>query len=412
MSTHTRTPARVQDRQRLRPAPLALGTFLALVTASVLFDDVRHGAEITTSHALALAALVAALASGHMAWPQLRAWRIAPGLALALLFAASTLYVVVSSGTRNAETAATRQLAAADAQRQRDDITRMRREAETILAACTPGTPREHLGIRCGLRDAMTAECGSGKGSRCTGRTYSVTTYEAAIAGYDAQLARLGPPPAPSGYAHAARVFAALPGITAAPDDIAQRLALLLPFLAVLICELGTLVFLHLGLGHAAPIASADHPAAAITPPRSPGAFAGREPAAAINDQQSPPYAPADEAARLAAFLASDDPALADRRPDDRIVRRTVRRGDGGRDDGPERPGRPERPRPLPDGRKGEVLAGLLTDLALGRTVGQSDIIERYGVPRSTASDWLREWEAAGLIPTRRTVGRCKVVAG
>ena len=251
MSTHTRTPARVQYCQRLRPAPLALGIFLATVTASVLFDDVRHGAEITTSHALALAALVAALASGHMAWPQLRAWRIAPGLALALLFAASTLYVVVSSGTRNAETAATKQAAAADAQRQRDDITRMRREAETILTTCLPGTPREHVGIRCGLRDAMTAECGSGKGSRCTGRTYSVTTYEAAIAGYEAQLARLGPPPAPSGYAHAARVFAALPGITAAPDDIAQRLALLLPFLAVLICELGTLVFLHLGLGHA-----------------------------------------------------------------------------------------------------------------------------------------------------------------
>ena len=137
------------------------------------------------------------------------------------------------------------------------------------------------------------------------------------------------------------------------------------------------------------------------------------EVAEAPADSGQTSYPSGADAARLAAFLSGDPiHALADRRSDDRIVRRTVRRSDGGsKDTGPERPDRPKHPRPLPDGRKGEVLAALLTDLALGRTVGQSDVIERYGVARSTASDWLSEWEAAGLIPARRTVGRCKVVA-
>lgn len=64
------------------------------------------------------------------------------------------------------------------------------------------------------------------------------------------------------------------------------------------------------------------------------------------------------------------------------------------------------------DDRKAEVLAFIHTERALGRTIPrQADIAERFGVPRSTLSDWCREWEADGSIPARRTVGRCKVIA-
>jgi len=67
---------------------------------------------------------------------------------------------------------------------------------------------------------------------------------------------------------------------------------------------------------------------------------------------------------------------------------------------------------PQPSGRKDEVLAAALTDLGLGRRFpSQRDLSARFGVPRSTLSDWLKEWEAAGLIPARRIVGRRKELA-
>jgi hypothetical protein len=53
------------------PGAIALGFFFAGVTAFVLFKDVIDGAAITTNHALALSALVAAMASSHMPLPQL-----------------------------------------------------------------------------------------------------------------------------------------------------------------------------------------------------------------------------------------------------------------------------------------------------------------------------------------------------
>lgn len=64
----------------------------------------------------------------------------------------------------------------------------------------------------------MAAEYGSGAGKRCDGKAYSAQTCEAAVAGYDAKLAALGPAKAAAaGYAHAARVIkaAGIPGETA-----------------------------------------------------------------------------------------------------------------------------------------------------------------------------------------------------
>jgi hypothetical protein len=68
-------------------------------------------------------------------------------------------------------------------------------------------------------------------------------------------------------------------------------------------------------------------------------------------------------------------------------------------------------PGPGRKARKDAALADLLTRLALGEWFGsQDELASRYRVPKSTMSDWLREWEAAGLIPERRTVGRFKQV--
>ena len=52
------------------PGAIALGFFFAGVAAFVLFfKNVIDGAAITTNHVLALSALVAAMASGHMPLP-------------------------------------------------------------------------------------------------------------------------------------------------------------------------------------------------------------------------------------------------------------------------------------------------------------------------------------------------------
>jgi hypothetical protein len=246
-----RTPMR--RTPQVRPSALALGAFFAGVTGYVLFADVIGGAPVTTGHVLSLAALVAAISSGHSAWPQIRDGAIFPGIMLGLLFLGSTGYIVVASGARNAETAAAKTEAAKDLTRARADALRMKADAEFILGACPANTPKTDFGIRCGLRDAATAECASGRGKRCDGKSYSVSTYESAIKGYEQTLKELGPEKPSSGYRHAARVLAALPGVTSEASAIEAKLELLIPFATVLISELGTIVFLHIGLGHRAP---------------------------------------------------------------------------------------------------------------------------------------------------------------
>lgn len=68
---------------------------------------------------------------------------------------------------------------------------------------------------------------------------------------------------------------------------------------------------------------------------------------------------------------------------------------------------RPDTPGDRPDIRKARILAALRS----GQSAGSSaELCLRYGIPRSTMSDWLREWERSGAIPVRRIVGRCKAV--
>lgn len=57
---------------------------------------------------------------------------------------------------------------------------------------------------------------------------------------------------------------------------------------------------------------------------------------------------------------------------------------------------------------KQEAAADLVTHLALGERFGsQNELKKRYGVAKSTMSDW----EANGLIPGCSQSGRCKQIA-
>jgi hypothetical protein len=196
----------------------------------------RSASRRTTNHVLAMAALVAALASGHMALPELKAGRVLSALTLGLLFVGSTSYVVISSGARNAETAAVKAAGIAQVNADRARVEAERSKAQAMLDE---------------ERKAMARECASGKGRRCEGVQATVAVYAAAVAGHDAKLGTMKPAQRENaGYAHAAEVLAAIPGVAAAPVEIERRLKLLLPFVVVVIAELGTIAFLNIGLGH------------------------------------------------------------------------------------------------------------------------------------------------------------------
>src|SRR5215472_14689835 len=84
-----------------------------------------------------------------------------------------------------------------------------------------------------------------GRGTKCDGDLATVASDEAAVDRYDAKLAKMKPAQRENaGYAHVAEVFAAIPGVTATAADIEGRLKLLLPFVAVVLAELATIVFL------------------------------------------------------------------------------------------------------------------------------------------------------------------------
>ncbi len=390
-------PAHARRTTAIHWPALALGVFFALTTAAVLFQDVIAGARPTTSHALALAAIVAAIAAGHMAWPTLRSGAIVPGLLLVVLSIAATAYVVIGSGARNAETQATTTVAAAEHRRARaraeQRLTAIERDITGLGPVRTPQTVRADMDIAPVPRSIFvrTRECTEvtlpESFRACQPILVLRQEMARAISRQDlehqrteaaAELQRLGPPVAGTGWAHTARVIAAIPGVWVSEAEIEAKLVLLVPFLLVLIAELGTIAFLHIGLGRL--------PARAPQPDNQP-------------DMQSDfPALSSSEAQRVAAFFRPDDSGRSGGPSGDRWP-------------GPA-PRKPDAPAGGYEPRKSEVIARLIADLSAGRTYGsQREIAERFGVPRATLSDWLREAESRGDIPRRRTVGRCKTIA-
>ena len=212
---------------------IGLGVFFGGVTGFVLFEDVLHGASINTGHVQTAAALVGAIAAGHMAWPAIRSREtIIQGLMLAVLSVGALAYVCVTSGARNAETAGNKLMTITAANDVRSREIAQLAKAEAMLAEA---------------QRLMATECASGRGTRCRGVMATVDVYAAAIRGHNATLASL-PAPKVNGYAHAAKVFASW-GV-AVTDE---WLSLNMPFLVVLISELGCIAFLHLGLAHRKP---------------------------------------------------------------------------------------------------------------------------------------------------------------
>lgn len=229
---------------------LLIAAFFGAITARTLFDDVLTGTPITVAHLQSLAAVVGALASGHMLVPMLKQAKLATLLGMAIIFVSSTAYVVISAGARNSIATQAKQI---DAERQNADYAAALdklADAEADLKAAKDKAKQSAA--------EAAAECKTGKGKKCEGREatrdYDAKQVEKAESHALMMQARVKvtkPVADPhAGYAHAAKVLAALPYVTAEPDEIERRLDLLLPFATVLISEIALLVFGGLAIGH------------------------------------------------------------------------------------------------------------------------------------------------------------------
>lgn len=229
---------------------LALGALSAGVTLKVLLAGVGAIADITTDHLVTITVLATTIAAGHMLLPQVKQFRVFPALGLAVLLLASTFYVVTSSAARNAEVEAVKV----------GDI----RAANEARARVQDKLDFANARLEVARKDADAAdadakkECASGKGKKCDGARASsgdaktkVGDIENSIALLEAEMRLMkAPREENAGLKHAARVFASLPFVDLDAEAIAARLELWWPFVKTLVLELGTIVFLGLGLGH------------------------------------------------------------------------------------------------------------------------------------------------------------------
>lgn len=179
-------------------SPLAMAACVVsgALSTLTLIEPALHGG-FTLTHGVAVAVAVGlvtlTISTGVLAHGL---GRSPAGLALATLSLLGSGIIVWEQSGRRAQTRDQSAMSATDAGRERERLTQKRAEAEEILT---------------GHRKSQAVECASGKGKKCDGITYTVHTWEAAIAGYDAKLGKL-PVVAPDAKAERAATVAGLLG--------------------------------------------------------------------------------------------------------------------------------------------------------------------------------------------------------
>jgi hypothetical protein len=222
-------------KHQRRPGALALGALFAAGTCYVLLGDARSPSELTSEHATAALVLAGTIAAGHLFGREAKSWRPLRAMGLALLFAAGTFYCVTSSAARNAEAPAARAAEAAASNEARKRLQADAAEARSEWARAKADAAKE---------------CSSGEGARCRGARSTASDAEARYSSATKALATAAPERrADAGLAHAARVFAAMPLVTADAAAIEVGLALLFPFAKACFMEVACIVFLGIGLG-------------------------------------------------------------------------------------------------------------------------------------------------------------------
>lgn len=216
------------------PAMLLAGVFVG-GTSYVLFNDLLEGAPVTTGHVLTALALAGAVASGHMMVSMARDRRYVLMIGHLVLACAATLYVATMSGTRNSEYSAVKTHKVEARNEDRAKVDSIIKIAEGELAE---------------MKAAEVAECRK-VGTQCERKTGRRKDKEISLEDLRRKRAAMGTDEVPNaGFKKVAEAIAIIGDMEASQPKIERLLVLSLPWLAVLIAELGTMVFLSSALGH------------------------------------------------------------------------------------------------------------------------------------------------------------------
>ena len=211
---------------------IALASVCIAGTGYVLFEDVIRGGNINVGHVTGVIALIVTIAAGHMMWPRMLTRPFA-ALGLALLFAGGTGYVVITSAGRTAHVMADKTLEASEAN------ARYARAMADLEAA---------RAVAAASKAAAARECASGKGKRCDGTMATADKDDAYMWALQVRADRQKPVAVQSDYLQAAKLLAVMTG--GAEKAIEAKLALFVPFLLALICEIGAITFGNLAVEH------------------------------------------------------------------------------------------------------------------------------------------------------------------
>lgn len=216
------------------------GSLAALGSCALLVADVGSLSALTVDKALMPVLVGLTVLTGHLAWQAWHELRVFSALGMLIVSCVGIGLTVTDAMGRRAELRDTGVRLADDAETRRAALTRKMSEAVEILET---------------HRTARDRECATGKGKLCDGKAYTVSTWEAAVAGYEAQIGRLPKPQAVD--AKGARV-AAVAGLMGYSGETARRgFALVEPFMLPALLELASIVLFGFGVGHArvAPVA-------------------------------------------------------------------------------------------------------------------------------------------------------------
>lgn len=211
---------------------IALASVCIAGTGYVLFEDVIRGGAVNVSHVTGVIALIVTIAAGHMLWPRLLTRPFA-ALGLALLFAGGTGYVVITSAGRTAHVMADKALEASAA------------NARYTQAMADLDAARKAAAIS---KAAAAKECATGKKTRCEGTQVTADRDDAYMWTLQVRADRLKPVSAQSDYLQAAQLISLIWGTPATVVEAHLKLAI--PFLLVLLCEAGAVVFGNLAFEH------------------------------------------------------------------------------------------------------------------------------------------------------------------
>ena len=241
-----------------RALAIAAGAVFLIGTLGILFEDVlTKNAAIQLKHGLTLVILAGTIMTGHLANGARVHKQFFSACGFTLVFLAGTALVVYSSVGRQAAQSIQTSSQIDQTNDKRADIRMTKAKAQAMLDQA---------------QRALATECRTGAGSACRGIKTTIEVYQAAIAGHDAQLDKLG---ATTVAAPEAEQFAEISAVLFGADKARVKAGAILavPFLVTLFLEFGSIVSLGYAFrAHPRSAAKRDDPEPELAPVPKPEA--------------------------------------------------------------------------------------------------------------------------------------------